>query len=195
MKPIFWVERRHLLKWVDHLGQSVMKRPAKSVKKKEKTANESQGSPEKTPRLLRLKALEWESDEDDKETDASAKKPATSLPFRSKNNRKGESVSKIRAKVVPKENPKPVTPKKSQKPKPRVKAKGQIVEPKAKAKAKVCAGKSQAKLVSDELHNGWNAKKFLRSTSGTPFWKFISPDGSIYWTLAGATKAGFKRDA
>lgn len=62
-------------------------------------------------------------------------------------------------------------------------------EPKASVRKR---GKSQ--LVTCEKHGGWTFYVFKRSTDGTPFNKYVAPDGKIFWTNQGAIDAGFKRD-
>lgn len=51
-------------------------------------------------------------------------------------------------------------------------------------------GKSE--LVAVEYHGDWTMFIYKRSTSGTPFNKFVGPDNKKYWTRSGAEKAGFK---
>lgn len=56
------------------------------------------------------------------------------------------------------------------------------------------ATKGKALLVNSFSKEGWQFCKFKRSTSGTPFNKFTSPDGQIYWTNKAAEEAGFKME-
>ena len=102
----------------------------------------------------------------------------------------GSEVAKPAVEASPKKKPVKKKPGKKEKEPETVKS-----SPKAKAeKPKPESGskRGKAELLASEEHGGWQVFKFKRSTSGTPFWKFVGPDGTIYWTRRGAEKAGFK---
>ena len=74
---------------------------------------------------------------------------------------------------------------------PCAKSPAKMKRPSAKAEPRK---RQKAELVSEETtKNGWKALKFKRNTSGTPFWKFVSPTNDTFWTLSAAEAAGFKR--
>lgn len=61
------------------------------------------------------------------------------------------------------------------------------------AESKTSAKRGKAQFVTCEKHGGWTFYVYRRSTNGTPFNKYVAPDGKIYWTNQGAIAAGFKR--
>ena len=150
------------------LCAGVAKRPAANVPVSPSASSPARGQDESN---------EIENEEPEREP-VVIKRPAMKVGPESPE-RTAEEKSSEKSVETPRKRPAAKTSSKSEL--PAKKAKG---EEKAKEKENKTAE-------VDEMHGEWRRQVFRRNTSGTPWVKYTSPEGVLYYTKKAAEDAGF----